>query len=705
MPVRGGDRPAGTMTGVNPSTALAQVLVDALVRLGVRHAVLCPGSRSSALAYALAAADQPRPDDVMPADPTSDRTPSTGCRLQLHVRVDERAAGFLALGLAKETGVPAAVVTTSGTAVANLHPAVLEASHAGVPLLVLSADRPHDLRGTGANQTTDQVKLFGDAVRLFAEIPAPDTRAGQARYWRNVMSRAFSAAVGELDSRPGPVHVNVAFREPLIPDDDPDDASGTEPGTEPGTESVADPSNRASAWPDPLTGTDGLTRVRASGVITPVWLPDGPRTVVLAGDGAGLIAAQVAAGGGWPLLAEPSSGARLRPLAIGPYRLLLDHPDLGGAIERVLVFGRPTLSRPVSRLLARDDVEVVVVSTRPDWTDAAARAALVVPAVRSVRERPDDSARAFGEYRDGVAWDGVGCSDVAGRDDRARADWLERWLVAGRVAVDTVDAVLAADDAAGDGRCQLTGPVLAREVAAALGPGEALVAGSSNAVRDLDLAAHAFPATAPAPVSVSLSEARTVLANRGLAGIDGTLSTACGVALARAADGRPVPVRVLVGDLSFLHDATGLLSGPWERRPQVQVVLLDDGGGGIFGLLEPGGRAVRSAGDAAVFERVFATPSGADLPALCAAVGAAYTAIGEQDGLEGLREALAKPGDGVSVVHVRVDRSARRAQAQVISDAVRSAVDAALRGGQALLASPNQNRSPDLLPRGRPAQD
>jgi 2-succinyl-5-enolpyruvyl-6-hydroxy-3-cyclohexene-1-carboxylate synthase len=696
------------MTGVNPSTALAQVLVDALVRLGVRHAVLCPGSRSSALAYALAAADRPGADAaapgggpgadaaapgggpgadaVVPAAPALGGVPSSDCRLQLHVRVDERVAGFLALGLAKETGTPAVVVTTSGTAVANLHPAVLEASHAGVPLLVLSADRPHELRGTGANQTTDQVKLFGDAVRLFAEIPAPDTRAGQARSWRNVVSRAVSAAVGELDSRPGPVHVNVAFREPLTPDEGsgdgsgdgsgkgsgegPDEGHGKEPGREPG----ADSSNRARAWPEPLTGTDGLTLVRASGAVTPVWLPDGPRTVVLAGDGAGPIAAQVAAGGGWPLLAEPSSGARLRPLAVGPYRLLLDHPDLGGAIERVLVFGRPTLSRPVSRLLARDDVEVVVVSTRPDWADAAARAALVVPAVRSVRERPD----------------AAGLADAAGRGDPggSRGGWLDRWLVAGRVAVVTLDTIL---DAAAEGR--LTGPVLARETAAALGPGEALVAGSSNAVRDLDLAAQAFPA--PAVVS----EARVVLANRGLAGIDGTLSTACGVALARAADGRPVPVRVLVGDLSFLHDATGLLSGPWERRPQVQVVLLDDDGGGIFQLLEPGGRAVRGAGDAAVFERVFATPSGADLPALCAAIGATYTAVGEQDGLDGLRESLAKPADGVSVVHVRVDRSGRRVQAQAIADAVRSAVDAALHADRALLADSRDPTEP--RPRAR----
>jgi 2-succinyl-5-enolpyruvyl-6-hydroxy-3-cyclohexene-1-carboxylate synthase len=260
-------------------------------------------------------------------------------------------------------------------------------------------------------------------------------------------------------------------------------------------------------------------------------------------------------------------------------------------------------------------------------------------------------------------------------------------LVAGLAARNAVDTVLevggelsfgaglgaglgATPDGTGlTGLTGLTGPLLAREVAAALGPGEALVAGSSNAIRDLDLAARPFPEPQ------TPSDARVVLANRGLAGIDGTLSTACGAALARSADGRPTPVRALVGDLTFLHDATGLVSGPFERLPQVQVVLLDDGGGGIFGLLEPGGRAARSAPDAAVYERVFATPTGTDLPALCTAVGATYAPVTE---LGELREALAKPEDGVSVLHIRADRSARAALADAIADAVRVAMDATI---------------------------
>ena len=182
------------------------------------------------------------------------------------------------------------------------------------------------------------------------------------------------------------------------------------------------------------------------------------------------------------------------------------------------------------------------------------------------------------------------------------------------------------------------------------------------------------PPVPPGETDGAVPDARVVLANRGLAGIDGTLSTASGVALARAADGRPTPVRALVGDLTFLHDASGLLTGPSERRPHLQIVLLDDDGGGIFGLLEPGARAELSSADAEVFERVFATPTGADVSALCAAFGVGYRAV---DDVPGLRAALDTPDDGVSVVHVRVDRAGRRSLAQRIAAAVAAEVDAA----------------------------
>lgn len=633
----------GTMAGVNPSTALATVLVTVLRDLGVRHAVLCPGSRSSALAYALAAAD--------------------GDRLRLHVRVDERSAAFLALGLAKETGVPAVVVTTSGTAVANLHPAVLEASHAGVPLLVLSADRPHELRGTGANQTTDQVKLFGPAVRSFAEIPAPGPGGGWTDGWaaglRARMSRVIAASLGLLTGDPGPVHVNVAFAEPLVPDGDDGIPGGAErDGAERGGAerggAEKDGAGRGSAEvlgagaSFPVQERAGVTRVEAATPV-PVVLPDAPGTVVLAGDGAGPDAAELATARGWPLLAEPSSGSRVVP-AVGPYRLLIDLPGLGDRIRRVIVFGRPTLSRSVTGLLSRSGVEVVVVSARPTWSDPPGRAVRVVPAV------------ATGQRSGSAAGPGAGRGG-------AEPGWAAAWHHAGEAAAAALDALLTRE-AERDG--PLAGALVAREVLAALRPGQALVVGPSTAVRDLDLAGRPRPA----------GDGVRVLANRGLAGIDGVLSTASGVALARATDGAELPVRALVGDLTFVHDANGLLVGPAERRPHLQVVLLDDAGGGIFGLLEPGRLAGRGTASAAVFERVFATPTGTDLAALCAAHGVGYRDLGAAgtDTLTALRAGLADPPRGISVLRVGLDRSAGRGLAARVAAEVRAAAAGVLAG-------------------------
>ena len=552
---------------MNPSTSAARTVVAELVRRGVRHVVLAPGSRSAPLAHALADAA------------------GRGV-LRLHVRIDERVAAFTALGLARVAG-PVAVVTTSGTAAANLHPAVLEASHSGVPLLLLTADRPHEVRGTGANQTTDQVRLFGSAVRYFADVPAPYGRRGEAADLRALLARAVAAAVGTRSGDPGPVHLDLAFREPLVPDDD--------------------------AWPDAgaVSVTEALREPSS------VVLDDGPRTVVVAGDGAGAAARTFAEAAGVPLLAEPSSGARAGANAVGPYRLLLDQPSLGGRIERVVVFGHATLSRQVSALLVRDGVEVVVVAgRRPDWVDAGSRAGRVVSAVAP----------------GGTAGSGDG-------------EWLASWQRAAKAAQDAVDGVLVSGVP--------TGPAVAALVWAARRPGEALVAGSSNPIRDLDLAA--------APVVDAGADVGPVFANRGLAGIDGTLSTAAGVALASGA-----PVRALVGDLTFLHDAGGLLIGPLEERPDLQIVVVNDDGGGIFGLLEHGDPA-----HADRFERVFGTPHGADIGALCAGYGVAHRRVTD---LESLRPALAEPVSGRSVLEVPVERSGLRD----LHARIRAAVVAAL---------------------------
>lgn len=560
---------------MNPSTALARVLVDELVRGGVTDAVLAPGSRSAPLAFALHRAD------------------AAGL-LRLHVRIDERSAGFLALGLAKATGRPVPVVTTSGTATANLHPAVLEASHSGTALLLLTADRPPELRGTGANQTIDQVHLYGGAVRLFADVGVPEERSGQQAYWRGLTCRALSAALGDLGIAPGPVQLNIGLREPLVPDD-------------------------APAWPEPLEGRAGgapwTSRVRAAPVAVPDDLP--ARTVVVLGDGADAAAAlALATTRGWPVVAEPSSGAGASPLVLGVPDLVLSSPGWLDAHrpDRVLVVGRPTLSRAVGRLVAGTPSDVV--AARGSWPDPVHSAARVLPAVPvATGQGPVDPTWA-------PAWEGAGAAAEAA----------------------------AASAGLGDSDSPLTEPQVAEAVLAGLPEGGMLVVGSSKPVRDLSL-------TSP-------REGVRVLANRGVAGIDGMVSTAVGAAL-----GHGAPSYALLGDLTFLHDANGLVLGPQEPRPDLTIVVVNNDGGAIFGLLEQGGPE-----HAEAFERVFGTPHGVDLASLCAATGTPHVLAGtREDLLDALRDAhRAEPG--LRVVEVRTDRAA----AVALDRAVRAAVARAL---------------------------
>jgi 2-succinyl-5-enolpyruvyl-6-hydroxy-3-cyclohexene-1-carboxylate synthase len=580
---------------MNPSTALARVFVDEMWRNGVREAVLAPGSRSAPLAFALHASD------------------AQG-RIRLHVRIDERAAGFLALGLAKASRRPVPVVCTSGTAAANLHPAVLEAHHAGVPLVILTADRPPELRGVGANQTTDQLKLYGGAVRMFHEVGTPERRAGQNAYWRELIGRALAIARGFRDRNPGPVHLNVAFREPLVPDVD----------------------DAGEDWPESLEGRPNgarWTRIERPATDRISWLEAGPRTVVVAGDGADVQARWLAETAGWPLLAEPSSGARSGPNALGPYRLILScDSDLVRQVERVVVYGWPTLSRPVTRLLSRDDVEVVVVSRRPGWSDPGHQAYRVSGAVAL-----------------------EGTLDGAGR--REPDEWLSAWLEADQQARTAVRKVLAEEP-------ELTGPHVAREVAAAVPGGGLLVAGSSNAIRDLDLAAEPWTnRLVDESGRIDPRDHRRVLANRGLAGIDGTLSTAIGAALVH----RTGPAFALVGDLAFLHDSNALVRGAYEARPDLTIVVVNDDGGGIFSTLEQGAPAYEEA-----FDRLFGTPHGVDLGALAAATRTPYTLVRTR---RELRAALSR-SRGLRVVEVRTDRSRLRD----LHERLRSAVEAAVVG-------------------------
>ncbi len=563
------------MPPANASTAAATVLVDELVRCGVAHLVLAPGSRSAPLAYAAWAA-------------------ASEDRLALHTRIDERSAGFLALGLARTSHHPAVVVTTSGTAVAALHPAVLEASHAGVPLVVLTADRPARLRGTNANQTTDQVKVFGGAVRLFADVAPGHSGADEQRQaagWRALVARATWSARGRLGDRPGPVHLNLQLDDPLVPGT-PDGWSAAGGSLRPDGEPWSEPGEPAAA--------------------VPLVLDPAVPTVVVAGDDAGPPARVLAERAGWPLLAEPTSGSRTGANAIRTYRLLLGDRSLADRVQRVVVHGHPTLSRPVSALLARDDVELVVVRSPSGWSDPGNRARRLVDA-------------------------------VAPSDRPGRTDWLEEWSARDSRLGRALDALLADRDG-------LTPQEVAGAVSAAVPPGGLLFVGASNPVRDLDLMV--------APYQVG--DRRMVVGNRGLAGIDGSVSSAVGAAL-----GRPHSTRALalLGDVTFLHDANGLVLGPEEPRPDLTVVVVNDDGGSIFASLEQGSPAY-----GASYERLFGTPHGVDLAPLCAATGTPHWRV---DSLAELRHALANPNGGLEVVEATVRRDDRRELDAAVRDLVR----------------------------------
>jgi 2-succinyl-5-enolpyruvyl-6-hydroxy-3-cyclohexene-1-carboxylate synthase len=566
--------PAESSAGILTAVKSARIAVKTLLDGGVRYVVVSPGSRSAPMAYALAEAD-------------------AAGRVELLVRIDERSAGFTGLGLALSTGAPVAVLTTSGTAVGNLMPAVMEANHAAVPLVVLSADRPDELRGTGANQTTDQLDLFGEHVRFAVDVPAGTDP-------QRAVETALSAATGAFeDTPPGPVQLNLAFRDPLVPaaGDHLPEAAG------PGIWQIG-------RGPEPLTLTPA-----------PAGLQE-RRTVVLAGHDAGPVAEAFARAHGLPLLAEPSSNSRFGPNAVGPYRLLLEHfgPDSAQPIERVVLFGRPTLSRPVAQLLARADVPSALYQPVPvAWYEPGRRT-----------ELPLDNL-----------------SDLADFSGRGSAAWLDAWLLAGAAAQHALDQVLSGETAA-------SGPSVGALVwQHARGQ---LMLGSSNGIRDVDLAGQ----PAPGPQA-------TVFANRGLAGIDGTISTATGIAW-----GGRQETTLLVGDVTFLHDAGGLLLGFAENDPLLRIVVLNDAGGAIFNLLEHG--AVQESGTYGnAVERLFGTPHSVNIAALAAAYGVEHCSVSTT---AALAEALSAPRQGRSIIEVRTDRKGLRE----LHGRIKAAVGDAVRG-------------------------
>jgi 2-succinyl-5-enolpyruvyl-6-hydroxy-3-cyclohexene-1-carboxylate synthase len=539
---------------MNPSTTQARVVVDELIRGGVRDVVLCPGSRNAPLAFALHDADR-------------------SGRIRLHVRIDERTAGFLAIGLAIAAGAPVCVAMTSGTAVANLGPAVVEANYARVPLIVLSANRPYELLGTGANQTMEQLGYFGTQVRAMINLglaeDAPDRLDSLNATWRSATCRVLAAATGSRTANAGPVHFDIPLREPLVPDPEPRGAV-IPPGR---------PDGKPWTYTPPVTFDQ------------PLDIDLSIDTVVIAGHGAGPqpTLAQL------PTVAEPTAPPATNPLH--PLALPLLHP------KQVIMLGRPTLHRPVSALLADPRVPVYALTTGPRWPDVSGNSAAT--GTRAVTSGTPDPA------------------------------WLQRCAQVHEHALAAVRDQLAAHSLT-------TGLHVAAAVADALRPGDQLVLGASNPVRDAAL--------------VGLdTEGIRVRSNRGVAGIDGTVSTAIGAALAHERTGTqesPARTVALLGDLTFVHDSSGLLIGPTEPTPRnLTIVVSNDNGGGIFELLEQGDPRFSD-----VSSRIFGTPHDVDVGALCRA----YHVESRQIEVDELGAALSESGTGMRVLEVKADRSLLR---------------------------------------------
>ncbi|MCV7217542.1 2-succinyl-5-enolpyruvyl-6-hydroxy-3-cyclohexene-1-carboxylic-acid synthase [Mycobacterium crocinum] len=531
---------------MNPSTAQARVVVDELIRGGVRDVVLCPGSRNAPLAFALSDADR-------------------AGRLRLHVRIDERTAGFLAIGLAVAERAPVCMAMTSGTAVANMGPAVVEANYARVPLIVLSANRPYELLGTGANQTFEQLGYFGTQVRAAISLGLAEDSAdkldGLNAQWRSATCRVLAAATGARTANAGPVQFDIPLREPLVPDAEPGPAD-IPPGR---------PDGKPWTYSPPVAFDQ------------PLEIDLTPDTVVIAGHGAGLHPNLAAL----PTVAEPTAPHAVNPLH--PLALPLLKP------RQVIMLGRPTLHRPVSTLLADPSVPVFALTTGPRWPDVSGNSAAT-------------GTRA----------------ETSGTPDPA---WLQRCAEANANTMAAVRQQLAAHPLT-------TGLHVAAAVADAVRPGDQLVLGASNPVRDAAL--------------VGLNtDGIKVRSNRGVAGIDGTVSTIIGAALAHT--GRTIG---LIGDMTFVHDSSGLLIGPTEPTPKdLTIVVSNDNGGGIFELLEQGDPRFSD-----VSSRIFGTPHDVDVGALCRA----YHIEAWQIEVDQLAAAIDEPHEGMRVLEVKADRSSLR---------------------------------------------
>ncbi len=596
------------MQAHNPSHACALVLVDELTRGGVTDAVLAPGSRSAALAMALH--DDPR--------------------VRLHVEIDERSAGFLALGLARASGRPVPVVVTSGTAVANLHPAVVEADAGGVPLLLLTADRPPELQHTGANQAIDQVGIFGRAPRWQVVLGVPEDRPDSNALWRATAARALAAARG-LDGPPGPVHLDLPFREPTVPASD----DGRAPPADPFVNAIdGRPEGRPWVTVERMPRQLEADRVRA--IAGRLAATERGLIVVGAGEVPPGPVLALARAAGWPVIAEPTSGVRTgdrlaaehvvahAPLLLGHRAVARAHtPDL------VLRIGRSGLSPEVAALLG-PSVPQVLLDAHGAWLDPDRTVSELLVA---------DVAPACQALADALALP-------------AGSAWSDSWRTLDAAAAAVLDAALDASDAP-------TEPRTARDLGACLPDGATLVAASSMPVRDLDRFLRPRGGV-------------RIVGNRGASGIDGLVSTTLGTALA-ASDAsvaaRPAgPTVGLLGDLAFLHDSTGLLLSADVPAVDATFVVVDNDGGGIFSFLP-------QADHPGPFERVFGTPHGRDLADLAAFHRLGYREVTTAGELPTAVTGAISAG-GLQLVHVRTDRAANLALHRELTAAVHARLDA-----------------------------
>lgn len=605
-------------------------LLAEFIRRGVTDVVVCPGSRSQALALAAAAAERAE-------------------AIRLHVRLDERSAAFFAVGIARETGIPAPVIVTSGTAVANLGPAVFEAHEGRVPLILLTADRPTEMRGIRSNQTTTQAGMFAAVARLSVDVPAPGPAMGSGHDTNDAAPSPGSLAAAALfaargaagGSAAGPVQLNIAFREPLSGTAGFDSmiAAGFEAASKESLEAENQAVTVATGGTTEFSDADDYVH---SGDVHTDYVHSGDAlAVVVAGEGAGAEAEAFAHAAGIPLLAEVVSGSRYGREAISAYATLLDDAGTGQLIEQAIVFGHPTLTRQVPALLKRDDVDVVVVDPHGSSQHGADQRA---PRGRVEHYDPARSARIVRTAR--VADD---------HDPRRLRRWLGAWVVADRdllrerttVHEPDLEAARAtgykernsyARSEVATMREPITRELLTESVWRATWPHDRLVLAASRLVRVLD----------------GLAPARRleVRSNRGLAGIDGTVAMAFGVATASQTQVDPKKAagttRLVIGDLALLHDAGSLLLADGETRPRLQIFVGNDNGGTIFDGLE----VAQSTADEA-FSRVMYTPQRVSVESLAAAYGWEYQRVVTRGELEQL---LTVPVEGPVLVEVPLTR-------------------------------------------------